>query len=289
MVQRWSLNTDKAIFSHEMQSKLTPSYKEWTNEKGFRISFVQAGRTSQPALVFFPGWCGSIAFWNAQIEHFSKEYNVIAIDYPGFGNAQLPADQKITMAEQATIINQILDESQVKACTLVGHSIGGALALAVAEQNSQRVDAVIGADAFVYLDAYPRVPENQITDIIGGLRSDFTGALRAITDGYFLENADANTKQFVVDTMLESDPDAARMILEEFLRWDMDIALRGYDGVLGVIASDAFYNESEFVSRYGDRFDVRSVKDAGHFVMLDASKAFNTALEKFLIRTGSKS
>ncbi len=60
----------------------------------------------------------------------------IAIDLPGFGRSDLPLRPR--MASYAEAICEGLDQLDVKDCTLVGHSLGGAVATAVAE----RCDAV---------------------------------------------------------------------------------------------------------------------------------------------------
>jgi pimeloyl-ACP methyl ester carboxylesterase len=58
----------------------------------------------------------------------------IAIDLPGFGGSDLPTRPRISGYAEAIV--EGLDELDVKGCTLVGHSLGGAVAAAVAERTT---------------------------------------------------------------------------------------------------------------------------------------------------------
>ena len=260
---------------------------------GASVSYVTAGKKSAPVLVFIPGWAGSIAFWKSQIEHFSETHRVIAIDYPGFGLSSINyarsalgrfcanlmlQDRSISMSRQAKLIINILNREQIKSCVMVGHSIGGALALTVAAQAPNIVRSVVGADSFTYTALYPSVPQNDIDIFTDGLKNDFKGAVTALVDSYFLEDADPDLQQWVTETMLASRPESSIAIIEEFLRWDMDAYLSKYKGPVDVIASAATYDESAFAPIYGNRISVETIENAGHFIMLDKPLAFNQKL-----------
>lgn len=57
----------------------------------------------------------------------------IAIDLPGFGGSDLPHEPRIGAYADAVIAG--LDELEIEQCTLVGHSLGGAVAAVVAERS----------------------------------------------------------------------------------------------------------------------------------------------------------
>ena len=269
---------------------------------GAAVSYVSAGERSAPVLVFIPGWAGSIAFWKSQIDHFSKTHRVIAIDYPGFGLSSINyarsvlgrfcaslilQDRSIAMSRQAKLIINVLRREQIKSCVIVGHSIGGALALTAAAQAPNIIRSVIGADSFTYTALYPSASQEDIETITGGLKSDFKEAVKALVDSYFLASADPDLRQWVTDTMVATRPESAIAILEEFLRWDMDAYLSKYKGPVDVIASAATYDESAFAPIYGDRISVETIENAGHFIMLDKPLEFNQKLANMAPKSSS--
>ncbi|HEV7752794.1 MAG TPA: alpha/beta fold hydrolase [Baekduia sp.] len=69
----------------------------------------------------------------------------VAVDLPGFGGSDLPAAPRI--ASYAADVAVVLDELGVERATLVGHSLGGAVAAAVAERSSAIASLVLLAPA----------------------------------------------------------------------------------------------------------------------------------------------
>ena len=264
---------------------------------GASVSYVSSGKRAAPVIVFIPGWGGSIAFWKSQIDHFSKTHHVIAIDYPGFGLSTIDyaqsafqrfcasvtlQDRSIAMSRQAKLIINVLRRERIKSCVIVGHSIGGALALTVAAQAPNIVRSVIGADSFTYTALYPSVPQNDIDAITDGLKKNFKRAVTELVDSYFLEDADPELQHWVTETMVASRPESSISILEEFLRWDLNSYLSIYKGPVAVIASAATYDESAFAPVYGNRVSVETIENAGHFVMLDKPAEFSQKLTEAL-------
>lgn len=88
---------------------------------------------SGPALVFLHGFCESKAVWQDFVAPLGAEYRVISLDLPGFGYNDAPRED-YTMESAAAFVQQVLAELQVEKCVVVGHSMGGYVALALAER-----------------------------------------------------------------------------------------------------------------------------------------------------------
>ena len=85
-----------------------------------------------PVLVFLHYYGGSVRAWDAVLDQLATEFHCLAIDLPGFGNsAPLSANQ--TVDEVANAVSGVIG-AQVngKPFLLVGHSMGGKIALAIA-------------------------------------------------------------------------------------------------------------------------------------------------------------
>src|SRR5262245_61853170 len=104
-------------------------------EKLGRTAYVTAG--AGEALVFIHGVGLNADAWYPQIEAFASTNRVIAIDVLGHGGSAAPqADATLdTYVEQ---LSQLLDGLGIKAATIVGHSMGGLVALGFAQKHPER-------------------------------------------------------------------------------------------------------------------------------------------------------
>jgi pimeloyl-ACP methyl ester carboxylesterase len=101
-----------------------------------------------PALVLCHGSGGHHAIWWQQIPHFRDRYQVIALDFPGFGNSDSDSDSEPETRDAHSYpdaIVAVLDDAEVDRAILVGQSLGCAPSLCVAVRHPERVAAVVMA------------------------------------------------------------------------------------------------------------------------------------------------
>lgn len=96
-----------------------------------------------PTLVFIHSIGSSTYSWRYQIEDLKKNYRVIAFDLLGFGKSEKPIDQSYNLESSTKRIITLLDALNITSCSLVGCSLGGALALWLASQYKGRFHKVI--------------------------------------------------------------------------------------------------------------------------------------------------
>src|SRR6202051_260333 len=99
---------------------------------GQRLHYVDTGGTG-PAIVMIHGLGGTL--WNytyALSGKLSGEFRVIAVDRPGSGYSTRPDDAPATLSAQADTLAKFIRALGLKQPLLVGHSLGGALSLAIA-------------------------------------------------------------------------------------------------------------------------------------------------------------
>ncbi|MGB0861389.1 MAG: alpha/beta fold hydrolase [Saprospiraceae bacterium] len=94
-------------------------------------------------LVFIHGFCEDKSMWNDFVEFFVADYQVIMIDVGGFGASELPIEP--TIAEMAMQVNAVLRVEGIQKCLLIGHSMGGYIAMDFAELFG---DKLIGITMF---------------------------------------------------------------------------------------------------------------------------------------------
>ncbi len=90
-------------------------------------------RSAKPALVFLHYFGGAAKSWEWLIDELSRDYDCLALDLPGFGGSEPLVDLSIeTMAKN--VIGQVKRQCPDRVFILVGHSMGGKIAIEVAHR-----------------------------------------------------------------------------------------------------------------------------------------------------------
>lgn len=110
---------------------------------------------SGPVLVFLHGFLESSTMWDAITPNFINTHTVITVDLPGFGASECVAEIH-SMELMAILTSEILANQKIKKATLIGHSMGGYVALAFAELFPDRIEKLILLNASPLQDSVER-------------------------------------------------------------------------------------------------------------------------------------
>jgi pimeloyl-ACP methyl ester carboxylesterase len=103
------------------------------------LHFFEKGQG--PALLFLHGFCESGEMWRHLADSLSTQYRVLCPDLPGFGAS--PITHPITCLEDvAEQLEVWIDAHQIKNPIVLGHSLGGYVALALLERMGDRIQAI---------------------------------------------------------------------------------------------------------------------------------------------------
>lgn len=100
------------------------------------LSFTDQGEGS--TLVLLHGFPESKAIWEWFSTELAKSYRVICLDLPGFGDNQ-PLDRPMTITDLAEMVQVQLTSMGIDQCVMIGHSLGGYVALAFAEKYPNKI------------------------------------------------------------------------------------------------------------------------------------------------------
>jgi pimeloyl-ACP methyl ester carboxylesterase len=87
------------------------------------------------------GFCETHEIWNDFAKALAESFEVFSIDLPGFGESPLPPTPFSIHEIGGTILTWI-NQSNIRSPFLVGHSLGGYLALSMAEQAQQKISGL---------------------------------------------------------------------------------------------------------------------------------------------------
>jgi pimeloyl-ACP methyl ester carboxylesterase len=103
---------------------------------GHRVAYREAGDPAGEPLLLIHGVAGSSLAWVPVFAHLGRRYRIIAPDLLGHGHSDKPrADY--SLGAFAVFVRDFLDALSVPTATLVGHSLGGGVAMQVVYQHPE--------------------------------------------------------------------------------------------------------------------------------------------------------
>lgn len=112
-----------------------------------KMAYHENSVKSEKTLVLIHGFGGNKDNWNRMVDLWKGKYHVIAPDLPGHGESVSSETLGYTTAQQAERFEAFLKAKKVKNIHLVGHSMGGAIALRYVHNNTENVKSLILIDA----------------------------------------------------------------------------------------------------------------------------------------------
>jgi pimeloyl-ACP methyl ester carboxylesterase len=109
---------------------------------GRRAAVVEIGPRDAPPLVFVHGLSGRWANWLENIPELARDHRVVAMDLPGFGASEMPAE-RITISGYGRWLDRLCDELGVDAACFVGNSMGGFISAELAIKFPERVERLV--------------------------------------------------------------------------------------------------------------------------------------------------
>lgn len=234
-------------------------------------------------VLFLHGWLGSWRYWFPTMEVVAENFRTYSFDFWGFGDSRRKNTQESIQNYSEQVI-RFLDELGIDRVQLVGHSMGGMVALKTAINYPDRITrvATVGApidgdslswllkltDRPIFADAFARLPwlRRYLFRFFLGETSD--PAVSEVIDDSV--KSSANTLRRAVSSMWRTDlrPELPR------LRVPALIVHGGRDDIVAPNQADLFDHVSSA--------EVVLMPRSRHFPFLDEAELFNEVLMRFL-------
>jgi len=256
---------------------------EFVERDGITLAYDAGGR-GDPPIVFVHGWSCDRSYFAPQIEHFSARHAVAALDLRGHGMSAAPRPHPgvYEMDAFAGDVLAVAAAAGFDRPVVIGHSLGGATALACAA----RPGAVRAA---VMVDPAPLVNpviKAFIREAADAVENDEDGSWRdAFVTGMFLPT-DTARRDEIIRAMTQLPPPVAAAAIRSIDRFDGVAALAKVEVPLLTIGSASPSDTAAEFRAACRTITVGQTVGSGHFNQLEVPEQVNLMIERFLAING---
>jgi pyruvate dehydrogenase E2 component (dihydrolipoamide acetyltransferase) len=130
----------------EANADPTPREERITLDDGRELNVLLAGAGDGAPLVFLHGLGGSQSTWQVVLGDLVERHRVAAIDLPGHGASDKSGEADYSIAGMAGAIADAIGKLKIDRPVLIGHSLGGAVALRIAADSTVAIAGVVAMD-----------------------------------------------------------------------------------------------------------------------------------------------
>lgn len=116
-----------------------------------QMFLYEAGAADAPAVVLIHGLADEADTWRHVLLALAQRYRVVALDLPGFGRSDLPA-KGYGIHYLAALVREVMNQLSIPRATLVGSSLGAAIAHMIAVRWTMRVAGLVLVDGGLALE-----------------------------------------------------------------------------------------------------------------------------------------
>lgn len=231
----------------------------------------------EPAVVLIHGWSCDSGYWDSQLDALAVEYTVVTLDLAGHGRSATGGRKDWSMANFGADVAAVVQAAGHAQVVLVGHSMGGPVALEAARQLPGRVLGIVGVDTLREI-AHP-FPKEMTEPILAAMRKDFKAATADFVDrSFFTAHTDPVVRKWIVEDMASAPARVAIPAIERLVVLDFGPLVAELDLPVVAINADAPPTDEPAIRRIEPRFRVVTMAGVGHFPMIEKPAEFNTML-----------
>jgi pimeloyl-ACP methyl ester carboxylesterase len=235
-------------------------------------------------LVFIHGWAASSQFWKHQISFFSQTNQVIAYDLRGHGDSDKP-EKGYRVSDHVQDLKALVAKYQISDPVLVGHSLGGMIALQYTLDHSTKPHAL------VLVGTSPRPVGSRKRSIQFSFLRFMIWLSRKRASKFtekelFAPNVDPELVEWVNGESMRTPTNVILQILQDVKHFDV-ISRLSEITVPTLIINGEFDRAVEptigaQMQQLLPQARIQVVSGAGHNCMLEEYSQFNLILQKFL-------
>lgn len=215
-----------------------------------------------------------------QFRHLSSRHRTVAVDLRGHGRSAAPV-QEFTIQGFARDVECLCSALDLTRPILVGHSLGGLVALQIGAGRPSLAGAVVVLDS-------PLLPppgrQDRMRRLFAALRTDaYPQALRTYFEAFFLPGDRSALREWVLTEILKTPRHVVISAWENgVFAFDDASALTQCAVPLLYVDAGTANADLQRAAELCPRLTVTTITGAGHFAPLEAADQVNLALDRFL-------
>lgn len=270
---------------------------------GLRVAYTVAGDADALPVVLLHGggFDARVVSWRSVLPALSDSFRVYALDWPGYGESDLP-ERTPTTEYYMEVLDRFLDAVGIDCPALLGVSLGGGIALGYALSHSERVRRLVAVDSYGLGGEVPGGAVAALfvgSETLSGLLWDLIKRSQTLAAlGVRVAVHPPNlTDELIDDALTELERPRATAAWQAFQRTEIGVhGLRtNYVGQLSDLSVPALFVHGEhdgFVpvewsiraATIASNATVRVLSDCGHWTPRERPDAFVDVVEPFLAR-----
>jgi pimeloyl-ACP methyl ester carboxylesterase len=246
-----------------------------------RLYYERAG-SGDPELLFVPGWCCDHTAFEPQFDYFRDSHAVTALDLRGVGKSDTP-EEGYSIPELTDDVAALCAEVGIEKPVVVGHSLGGMIAVELAARYSSLPSAL------VLVDPGPIDPPPETVEFFREFAEQLEGPdgekIRRAYVGDF-DTRDEELARWIVDHMCRVQQPIAAAVVRGVSEWNGREPFSRCE--LPVLLLRRWIGAETDVLRLLELkpdLEVAITNGAGHFHQLEVPEQVNAMIERFLQQT----
>lgn len=266
-----------------------------------RFVVERSGNEAGRDIILIPGLGSAGETWTGTAAHLANAgYDVHIVTLAGFAGVPAAPTVEDFTRSSAAALNAYIAEQHMDHPALVGHSLGGQVALLMAMDNDQIGDVMV-VDSAPFLAALFN-PQATLQSAQGfaevmGLqlsRMDDAGFEAMQRQGIAIQSRDSAARERIVQWTLDSDRSVFIQALQEVMGRDYRADMARVQAPVEIVIA---HNDTMPVSREGlsamfeaqyeglaHPYEIHVIEDSAHFLMFDQAEAFYATLDTWLER-----
>ncbi|EPG74554.1 alpha/beta hydrolase family protein [Leptospira fainei serovar Hurstbridge str. BUT 6] len=242
-----------------------------------KIAFEDEGEGGIPVILLH-SFGGEVSHWEDVRRRLSQSRRVISIEFRGHGRSGPPYDGDFSISSMTKDIEAVAKFLHLNQFVLVGHSMGGSIALEYAGKHPEQVLGLFIVDS----GGDPKgIPDSIRDGVKAALHSD---AYEQTTYGYWeqlLAKSNPTIKTRIWKQLAGMPKETVIAVTENLLDYDPSPALENFTGPKYAVVTTE-NNGPLSLHKLGIGFPYRVMEGVGHWLHLDTPNEFFPLLQDFL-------
>ena len=232
-----------------------------------------------PLLVLIHGWSCDETYWDGQLETLRRDYPVVTLDLAGHGRSRAARNDWSMRAYGHDVANVVRALPTAAPVILIGHSMGGPVAIEAALALRERVIAVVGVDTFKNV-GLPPPPTADTEQRLRAFAEDFRATTQMfVRKSFFRDDADPAFVTSIADAMASGDPDVGVASIRELNNWNGRGAMSQlHVPIIAINADHGAPTDASRIREFAPSFRFVPFAGTGHFLMMEQPERFNALL-----------